>query len=65
MYNESADSPTDESLSPTLDAADDDSSAHNQSSMIILFQPHENKNTYLWEMQDEMRLTIFRCHINF
>lgn len=43
MYNESADSPTDESLSPTLDAADDDSSAHNQSSMIILFQPHENK----------------------
>lgn len=65
MYNESADSPTDESLSPTLDAADDDSSAHNQSSMIVLFQPHENKNTYLWEMQDEMRLTIFRFHINF
>lgn len=43
MYNESADSPTDDSLSPTLDATDDDSSAHNQSNMIILFQPHENK----------------------
>ena len=43
MYNESADIATNDSLSPTLDAADDDSSAHNQSSMIILFQPHENK----------------------
>lgn len=43
MYNESADIATNDSLSPTLDAADDDSSAHNQSSMIILFQPQENK----------------------
>ena len=43
MYNESADIATNDSLSPTLDAADDDSSAHNQSSIIILFQPHENK----------------------
>lgn len=42
-YNESADIATNDSLSPTLDAADDDSSAHNQSSIIILFQPHENK----------------------
>lgn len=43
MYNESADIATNDSLSPTLDAANDDSSAHNQSSMIILFQPQENK----------------------
>ncbi|MBR2032579.1 MAG: hypothetical protein IKA04_10280 [Alistipes sp.] len=43
MYNESTDIATNDSLSPTLDAADDDSSAHNQSSMIILFQPQENK----------------------
>lgn len=43
MYNESADIATNDSLSPTLDAAEDDGSAHNQSSMIILFQPQENK----------------------
>ena len=43
MYNESTDIATNDSLSPTLDAADDDSSAHNQSSMIVLFQPQENK----------------------
>lgn len=47
MYNESDDSETDDSLSPTLDAADDDSSAHNQSSMIILFQSHEKKYLFM------------------
>ena len=42
-YRESCDNKTNESFSPTLDAADDDHSAHNQSSMIILFKPLENK----------------------
>ena len=43
MYNESSDVETERSLSPTLDGASDDNSAHNQSSMIILFRSKEDK----------------------
>ena len=43
MYRESSDVETEQSLSPTLDNAVDDSSAHNQSSMIILFKPNDDE----------------------
>lgn len=43
MYSESGDVETEQSLSPALDGAYDDNSAHNQSSMIILFRPKEDK----------------------
>lgn len=56
MYNESADIATNDCLSPTLDAADDDSSAHNQSSIIILFMP--NRNEKMLFMGDAGRLAF-------
>jgi beta-lactamase superfamily II metal-dependent hydrolase len=46
-YFQWMDNPNGDCLSPALDAAIDDSSAHNQSSIILLFEP-ENGNKYLF-----------------
>jgi beta-lactamase superfamily II metal-dependent hydrolase len=42
-YFPSRDKPNEKCLSPTLDNAPDDTSAHNQSSLIILFEPSADK----------------------
>lgn len=42
-YDERKDGKTNESLSPTLDATDDDTSAPNRSSIIFVFTPNDNK----------------------
>lgn len=47
IYEESRDIQTDHSYSPTLDAATDDDSAHNQSSMIILFNTGNKKYLFM------------------
>jgi beta-lactamase superfamily II metal-dependent hydrolase len=46
-YYPSKDIPNGKCLSPALDAAVDDTSAHNQSSIVFLFEP-ENGNKYLF-----------------
>ena len=62
-YDSDSDIQNGECLSPTLDEAGDDSSAHNQSSIMVLFEPKiGEKHFFMGDAGRDAFDNISRCH---